>query len=358
LKRIWPVAAFLVLCIGVSGAMTLRRNTDYRSALALWEDAARKNRFEDIRSMVSYGIALEAAGRYDEAMNILEQALKTDFSKRRFSIENIKVLAGRLAAYYPLDVMREILEFIVWLDPSDDGPLVGLGQSYIANGDLVNARKAASLACRLFYSPSARVLMGDVYAASGALDLADREYAAAWSMEPNNPRWPSKRVENAIRSGDRTAVADLLDQVRRDLTPGDAALYQAFVDRRTTGSADEVYRLCAFYAWSGDFALCRAAADQFAATAAAASSTQLLDIARICLYIRDLDAAIAMTNTVRQAMADPAPALLLLAEIHQAAGRPSEAAACLEEVLATTTDPENAFVLRRRIAVLAGGGRS
>jgi len=71
-RRSWPVFALLALALGV---LTARRNTDYRSELAIWSDTVAK-RPDSARARSGMGLALDQAGRTPEAIRQLERALR------------------------------------------------------------------------------------------------------------------------------------------------------------------------------------------------------------------------------------------------------------------------------------------
>ena len=69
-------ALFLVLAV-VLGFLTAQRNTDYRSALAIWSDTVSK-RPGSLRAHYNFGFTLEQAGKVEEAIGQYKQVLQLD----------------------------------------------------------------------------------------------------------------------------------------------------------------------------------------------------------------------------------------------------------------------------------------
>jgi len=74
LARRQSMVIFAVVAIGF-GSLTVLRNEDYRSAVAFWDDAVAK-RPENYGAHNNFGIALQDAGRIEEAIHQLEEAVR------------------------------------------------------------------------------------------------------------------------------------------------------------------------------------------------------------------------------------------------------------------------------------------
>jgi protein O-mannosyl-transferase len=70
-RRVPAIVAGLV--VAILGAVTVQRNKDYRSALAIWSDTAAK-RPNNARALTEVGTALVASGRLAEAIEYYERA--------------------------------------------------------------------------------------------------------------------------------------------------------------------------------------------------------------------------------------------------------------------------------------------
>lgn len=79
------VGAMMVLLLAAYGFATWQRNQVWSSDLALWEEAA--SRGGGWRAHMNYGIALEQAGRFDEALEELRKAL--EFGQRPYPHINL-----------------------------------------------------------------------------------------------------------------------------------------------------------------------------------------------------------------------------------------------------------------------------
>jgi protein O-mannosyl-transferase len=90
----------LIILIAIAtalGVLTVRRNADYRSELAIWNDTAVK-RPDSARAHYNLGLALAHAERYDEAAAEYQETLrlKPDHVKARNNLGNLFVRRGDL----------------------------------------------------------------------------------------------------------------------------------------------------------------------------------------------------------------------------------------------------------------------
>ena len=86
-KRLaFGIAALLALCAAAGlGAMTLRRNAQYRSEFSIWEDTVHK-RPENPRAWGNLGDAYVNASRYDEAIRSCDTALESSRTPPRLTV--------------------------------------------------------------------------------------------------------------------------------------------------------------------------------------------------------------------------------------------------------------------------------
>lgn len=73
-RRVLPIAA-VVLVAGALGWRTVRRNVDYRSEVAIWEDTVARAP-DNVRAYTNLGAALSEAGRMDEAAVLWAHAVR------------------------------------------------------------------------------------------------------------------------------------------------------------------------------------------------------------------------------------------------------------------------------------------
>jgi tetratricopeptide (TPR) repeat protein len=91
------VAAVLAVILG---GLTIRRNADYRSGIAIWTDTVAK-RPDNARAQAGLGGVLLLAGRAAEAIPFYEQALRLDPKLSGYSLGNALLQAGRAAEAIP-----------------------------------------------------------------------------------------------------------------------------------------------------------------------------------------------------------------------------------------------------------------
>ena len=92
------VAVVLALAVAVAlGCATFRRNTDYRTAVSIWEDAARK-RPANPRAWSNLGEAYVNASRYDEAIRACNRALEREPATNIFESATIYCNRGLACA--------------------------------------------------------------------------------------------------------------------------------------------------------------------------------------------------------------------------------------------------------------------
>jgi tetratricopeptide (TPR) repeat protein len=90
----WVTCGFVAVPLAV---LTIQRNRDYISTLAIWQDTVAKCP-NNPRGHCNLGIALGKAGRIEEAIAHLEDALriKPDYPEAHFSLGNVFLKEGRV----------------------------------------------------------------------------------------------------------------------------------------------------------------------------------------------------------------------------------------------------------------------
>jgi tetratricopeptide (TPR) repeat protein len=210
-RFVWPLAA-----IALAGAVLVRdRNTDYRSALAIWHDTAAK-RPDNARAHQELGVALKAAGQPRAALPSFERALALvpHYDKGRHNYATTLTEVGELAA-----AARQF-ELILARDPGFADSHYGLGNVRRMQGDPAAAVAAFESAARLrpgFAAAhnNAALLLFE----AGRHDAALAHFAAAVRGDPGflfgYVNWA-----NALFRLDRPAEAVPLYEAAVRLAPG------------------------------------------------------------------------------------------------------------------------------------------
>ena len=105
------ITVLLALCAAAGlGAMTLRRNAQYRSEISIWEDATRK-RPQNPRAWSNLGNAYANASRYSEAIRSCDKALELEpnFPEAYYNRGLAYAGIGR-----PTDAIRDYDKAIAW----------------------------------------------------------------------------------------------------------------------------------------------------------------------------------------------------------------------------------------------------
>ncbi len=176
------VVAGLVLALGF-GSLTFVRNQDYRTAISIWEDNV-KNAPANARGHSNLGLALGAAGRTDEAMAELREAirLQADIPFAHYNLGLILSRLNRDAEALPL------FEEELRLQPAYAPAWCDLGLSLYQLGRRDEAVAAYEKALRLKPDdPEALERMGVALASLGRLAEAVVRYEEALKLRPNTP---------------------------------------------------------------------------------------------------------------------------------------------------------------------------
>jgi tetratricopeptide (TPR) repeat protein len=198
-RRAWLAAGVWVVALG---AVTVARNHDYRSALAIWEDTAAKAPANP-RAHNNLVTELLPAGRIDEALAHGERsvALAPADASMHVNYGTALQLAGRTAEA----VAR--YEKALRLDPASvDGRfnygiiLAGLGRLPEARGHFESVLRDRP------GHAQARINLGNVLASLGLRAEAIREYQQALALQPDNPEG-HYNLGNAMLSSGRLGEA-------------------------------------------------------------------------------------------------------------------------------------------------------
>jgi len=219
-QRTVPVAvaagavAVAVLALGV---LSWRRLGDYRTALALWTDTARKAP----RSPVAHnnlGMALALEGRLDDALGHFRQAVALD-PRRPVSYYNVGfTLAHQGQPREAIGYLRECLR----LRPADADAHFTLAVALAATGERAEAVRhfEESLALRPQDAQVQREL-ANALAAEGDLEGAGRHFEESLRLDPSDFRTHSK-YGNLLSARGRHAEAATHYRESLRLYPADA----------------------------------------------------------------------------------------------------------------------------------------
>ena len=197
-RRGLMVAAALAV---VFGALTVRRNEDYRSALSIWTDTAAKCP-GNTRAHGALGDALLREGRAAEAIPHYEQALrlKPDYAEVHGSLGNALAQVGRL------DEATVQFAEVTRLVPTDARARTNLGNALLQVGRLAEAiqqqREAVRLAPAL---AETQFNLANSLVQTGALADAIAGYREALRLNPNF-------IEARFNLGNTLATTGRLDE--------------------------------------------------------------------------------------------------------------------------------------------------
>jgi Flp pilus assembly protein TadD len=162
------------------GATTVRRNVDYRSELAIWEDTVVK-RPENIRALAALGAIHQAAGRLEEARVMLQEAVRLapDSVEAVNNLGNAWMKAGQWAE------ATRCFERALALQPNEPYALNNLGNALLQQGRGPEAvvRFEAALRAKPDF-PEPRFNLANILAQSGREAEALTHYDAYLRMKP------------------------------------------------------------------------------------------------------------------------------------------------------------------------------
>ena len=180
----WVGRGSLVLWLAVAvvtGLVTLRRNEDYRSAEALWRDTVTKQA-DNWRAYNNLGYALNEKGRTDEAIGLIQQALrlKPDDADAHYNLGDALDEKGQTD-----EAIRQYQEAIR-LQPGYTKAHNNLGGVLVRKGQLDEAIRQFQEALRL--KPDyirAHNNLGTALVSKGQIDAAIGQYQAALRLKPD-----------------------------------------------------------------------------------------------------------------------------------------------------------------------------
>ena len=169
-----------ILAVGFGG-LTIRRNSDYRSGLAIWT-ATVAERPDNARAQAGMGGALLDAGRPAEAIPFYQRALRLDPRLPEFPLGNALLRAGRPAEAIPI-YEREVKLHPDRVDVCDD-----LGNALADVGRTSEAIACYERVLRLQPGyPEAHNDFGALLYGSGRMQEAIEHYQQALRARPDYP---------------------------------------------------------------------------------------------------------------------------------------------------------------------------
>ncbi|HEY0864349.1 MAG TPA: tetratricopeptide repeat protein [Lacunisphaera sp.] len=209
---------FAILAIGLAAA-TMRRNHDYRTELAIWEDTVVK-RPANVRALAALGSIHQEAGRLDEARVLLQEAVRLapQSVEARNNLGNAWMKAGRWTE------AMTCFEDALRLKPDEPYALNNLGNALLqlGRGTEAIARFEAALRVKPDF-PEPRFNLANTLAQAGRTAEALTHYDFYLRMKPDDIEARSNyaaTLQMTRRFGD--AVTQLEFAVK--LRPADAEL--------------------------------------------------------------------------------------------------------------------------------------
>jgi tetratricopeptide (TPR) repeat protein len=220
-RKDWLIIAALVFGLG---ALTARRNEDYRSALSLWGDTVAK-RPQNVKALVGLGVALtETPGRLNDAIAEFRQALRLqpDNAEAHYNL-------GNALARVPGRLPEAVAEYEAALHLQPDSAVVhsnlGVALSQLPgrhDGAIAHFQEAVRL--KPDYAP-AYFNLGKAFAQQpGRLPEAIAQYETALRLQPDwaeaHAALGSVFLRMPARLRDAVAQCEAAVRLRPDLAPG------------------------------------------------------------------------------------------------------------------------------------------
>jgi protein O-mannosyl-transferase len=179
---LWHGRGLLVLLAAAAGlgALTVWRNHDYRSEVAIWEDTVAKTP-GSARARYNLGAALDAAGRRDDAMRAYREALRLEprYAAAHFNLGADLVEAGDVAG-----ALRHF-EATVQLEPDSFDGHINLGNTLLLLDRVDDALSHLSEGVRLAPgAAAAHFNLGRALVRAGRVDDAIVRFREAVRLQP------------------------------------------------------------------------------------------------------------------------------------------------------------------------------
>ena len=213
-RRAWVVLGVLAACLG---AVTVRRNADYRTSLSIWQDTVHKWP-SNPRAHGNLATALLLENRTDEALTEAARAvaLPPDFASTRLVYGTVLMETGRLA--------ESVVQFEAALRLEPNHPVVhyNLGNALAGLQRFGEARSHYEQTLKIRPNDlGARMNLGNVLAAGGQSAAAIEQFRLAVQIAPDNPELQANLGLALAEAGHYEAAITAFEQVLR-IQPGNA----------------------------------------------------------------------------------------------------------------------------------------
>jgi len=208
------LAAAAIVSLGV---VTYRRNEDYRSHVAIWQDTVKKAPHNP-RALNNLGYAFIEEGEFDAAIRCLQDSLELspDSGRTRVNLGCALLCAGR--AEEALTQYGKLLRY----EPESPVAHKGLGDALLTAGRIQEAIPQYTEALRLApHCPSVHNNLGYALARGGVLDEAIVHYRAELELCPDSALAHLNLADALLCKGDASAAIAECESALQ-LEPGNA----------------------------------------------------------------------------------------------------------------------------------------
>ncbi len=222
LYSLWGRRSFVVFAVVAVAltVVTIRRNQDYRTELALWEDTVLK-RPGNARALGSLGAVHQSEGRLDQARAVLQEAARIAprSAEAQNNLGNVWMKLGQWSE------AAAGFQRALALKPDDPFALNNLGNAFLQLGrgrDAIAQFEAALHAKPDFAEP--RYNLANTLAQAGRLPEAATHYAALLEIRPDDAEARSNYGQ-VLQSLGRGSEAIAQHETAVSLQPGNARLH-------------------------------------------------------------------------------------------------------------------------------------
>jgi tetratricopeptide (TPR) repeat protein len=213
----WPAVCLAAVPVVVLGLLTVRRNEDYRSAVAIWADVV-AHRPDNPRGHHGLGVALMKEGKYAQAVGELSRSLELLPGAPQVHFN----LAYALAQAGQRDAAVEHYAEAVHISPEYADAQVNLANLLAQEGKFAEAARHYGEALRVTPDdPTTRYNLGLALAEEGKVPEAVEQYEAALRLRPDFAEAHTDLAAALLRLGDHAAAATQA-RAALALNPGDA----------------------------------------------------------------------------------------------------------------------------------------
>jgi tetratricopeptide (TPR) repeat protein len=204
-RRLTAVSALIVLL--TLGTATFFRNELWSNELELWGNAAREGSMGTWRAHMNYGLALENAGRADEALDEFEMAV--EMGHRSWAYLNLGLAQLRRGTTEDGEAnLRRAVS--LWPDSPETHFFLAVGLTRLGRDEEAEEEFNRAIALRENYT-NAYQRLGELHERQGRMDLALASYEKWVQIEPGQ----TAAVEATQRLRAQSRQAEILDVFTR-----------------------------------------------------------------------------------------------------------------------------------------------